>query len=362
MTSRVKSRTLGIKPLDRGVRAVPALPEPTIAAGFVLGLLELAVSKGASRKLLTERSGIDPLELEDQDNRIPFVQFVGLMRAGKELCDDPALALHFGEAFDLSKLSIVGLIAAASETMADALAQVNRYTKLGTDVGDMAASNRLVLTRERGQFWLVDTRGNLNDFPELTESSFARTVCDARRALGEKQFIKAVHFTHKAPLYRAEYERIFQLPLIFESDKNALLMDGDAWLTMKTPLPSRYVFGILSERAETLLKSLESSKSTTGRVQGLLVPILHTGNANMDMIAGKLGLSRATLYRKLKGEDTSFEKVQDDLRHKMALNYLSGKQVSVNETAYLVGFSDRVAFSRAFKRWTGSSPGQRRAN
>jgi AraC-like DNA-binding protein len=87
------------------------------------------------------------------------------------------------------------------------------------------------------------------------------------------------------------------------------------------------------------------------------MPILHTGNANMGMIAGKLALSRATLYRKLKAEDTNFEKVQDDLRHKMALNYLSGNKVSVNETAYLVGFSDRVTFSRAFKRWTGSSPG-----
>jgi AraC-like DNA-binding protein len=40
----------------------------------------------------------------------------------------------------------------------------------------------------------------------------------------------------------------------------------------------------------------------------------------------------------------------------MALHYLGGKKVSVNQTAYLVGFSEPAAFSRAFKRWTGSSP------
>jgi AraC-like DNA-binding protein len=84
--------------------------------------------------------------------------------------------------------------------------------------------------------------------------------------------------------------------------------------------------------------------------------ILHTGDASVDIIAKKLGFSRQTLFRRLKAEGATFEKVLDELRHKMALHYLSGKKVSVNETAYLVGFSEPAAFSRAFKRWTGSSP------
>jgi AraC-like DNA-binding protein len=84
--------------------------------------------------------------------------------------------------------------------------------------------------------------------------------------------------------------------------------------------------------------------------------ILHTGDASVDIIAKKLGFSRQTLFRRLKAEGATFREVLDELRHKLALDYLSGKQVSVNETAYLVGFSEPAAFSRAFKRWTGSSP------
>jgi AraC-like DNA-binding protein len=324
--------------------------------------MELAVSKGASRERLAERSGIDPAELQDQDNRIPFARFVALMRAGKELCNDPALALHFGEAFDIAELSIVGLIGQAAETFAEALAQLNRYRRLIADVDGVAAGDRLVLSRDAGQLWLIDRRENPNDFPELTESSFARMVCSSRRFVRDRAVVKAVHVTHAEPAYRAEYDRIFQLPVVFDSDKNALLMTDDSWLTLKPPSPSRYIFGVLSERAQALLESLEKSTSTRGRVESLLMPILHTGDASMDLIAGRMGLSRQTLSRKLKAEGVTFEKLLDELRRTLALGYLSGKKVSVKETAYLVGFSEPAAFSRAFKRWTGSSPRAFRAN
>ncbi|MGD0189945.1 MAG: AraC family transcriptional regulator [Rhizomicrobium sp.] len=331
------------------------MADQSIAAGFARALMDLAVSKGADRQLLIARSGIDPKILQDQDSRVPFVQYIALMRAGQVLSGDPALALHFGQAFDIDELSIVGLIGQASETFADALAQLNRYSRLIADIDGLADGDRLVLKREKGQVWLIDTRDGANDFPELTESSFARMVCRSRAA-GQTQFVKAVHVTHAAPAYREEYEAVFQLPVVFGSDRNALLMTGDSWLTLKTSVPSRYVFGILSERAEALLKELENAKTIRGRVESLLMPVLHRGDAGMDAVARRMGVSRQTLFRKLKAEGTTFEKVLDELRHQMALNYLSGKKVSVNETAYLVGFSEPAAFSRAFKRWTGTSP------
>lgn len=70
-------------------------------------------------------------------------------------------------------------------------------------------------------------------------------------------------------------------------------------------------------------------------------------------------MSRQTLFRHLRIEGTSYAQLLDELRHRLALHYLDGRRVSVNETAYLLGFSDPAAFSRAFKRWTGSSPARR---
>ena len=71
-------------------------------------------------------------------------------------------------------------------------------------------------------------------------------------------------------------------------------------------------------------------------------------------------MSRATLFRRLRAEGTSFERVLDEVRRRLALAYVVEKKLRVNEAAYLLGFSDPAAFSRAFKRWTGKSPRARR--
>jgi AraC-like DNA-binding protein len=238
---------------------------------------------------------------------------------------------------------------------------MSRYGRLAFDEDDGDSSDPMEIVRDGSDLWLRSTSRLYIENPLLTESGFARCICGVREMiasmpnLANMRFPKAIHFTHKEPAYRAEYDRIFGVPLFFESEMNAIVID-EAILNMKPPPPNPYLSEVLRAHAEGLLKKLEDSKSTKGRVESLLIPVLHTGHANMDTIAGKLALSRQTLFRKLKAEGVTFEKVLDDLRHKLAIHYLSDKKASVHETAYLVGFSEPAAFSRAFKRWTGSSP------
>jgi AraC-like DNA-binding protein len=326
----------------------------TVSAGIAHGLIAFAAANGADPRALAARAGIDPVDLEDQDARIPFERYVTLMRAAQEMCDDPALSLHYGESVDMSEVSIVGLIMNASETMLDAFIQLQRYGRLALEVEGVSADERFQIAQRGDQLWIVDTRANPNDFPELTEGSFTRLVCGPRRFLPRPHVLE-VHVTHAAPAYRAEYERIFQCPVTFGSHWNALRMDPSVatWRVAQHP---RYVFGVLTERGDALLQSLDDSRTTRGRVERLLLPILHTGGASAEAIASALGYSRQTLFRRLRAEGVTYAQVLDDLRHRMALHYLSGSKVSVNETAYLVGFSDPASFSRAFKRWTGTSP------
>ena len=337
------------------------MANPTVAAGFPKAFLDFAASRGADRQTLLERSRIRQDDLDEQDNRVPLSSYVALLKAGIELCDEPALALLFGEAVGMPDVSIVGLIGAAVGSAEEGRRQVSRYARLMFDEDDGGASERVEFVRENGNVWVKFTSPVYAENPLVTESGFARAVC-GMRAMFEAECVpvpqpvpKAIHFTYEEPAHRAEYDRVFGVPLVFGSHANAFLMGGE-FLSLSLPGKNPYLSRILTAHAEGLLEKLENSKSTSGRVESLLAPMLPTGAASVDAIAKELGVSRQTLFRRLKAEGVTFEQVLDELRRKLALQYLGAKRASVGETAYLLGFSDPAAFSRAFKRWTGTSP------
>ena len=337
------------------------MPNPTIAAGYPKALLEFAVSRGASRAALLERSHLRPDDLENSVGRIPLTTYIALMKSGIELCDEPALALLFGEAVKLQDISIVGFLGETLSNVESGPAMMNRYARLALDPDDGGKADAIELVRQGGDLWLKSRIEAYIDHPLLTESAFARTVCGVRPMFASLPgfanipFPKAIRFTHKEPDYRAEYDRIFGVPLFFDSNMNALAVDEE-FLKVSLPRANPHLSQVLIARAEELLQGLESSKSTRSEVEKLLTANLQSGAVSVDVIARQLGVSRQTLFRRLKAEGVTFEKVLDELRHRMALNYLDDRKLSVNETAYLVGFSDPAAFSHAFKRWTGHSP------
>lgn len=327
--------------------------EATVAAGVVQGLIDFAVSKGANRAEMHQLAEIDPSLLADHDNRIALSRYRALMAVAIRLSGEPALALHYGEQIDLSEDSLVGLITRSSPTMLDALMQLNRYGELVMEV-DTGSTQRFEIVRETGEIWLVDNRRNSDEFPELTETTFARLACGPRH-FTDRLKPGAMEFTHAAPSYAAEYERVFQAPVEFECRRNAMKLDED-WLTYPLALTPPYMFGILTARADALLESLKAETTFKARVESQLATMLHEGDVSIERVAAQMAMSRQTLYRRLKAEGTTFKDVLDELRHQLAIGYLRGGKVSVNQVAYLTGFSDPSAFSRAFRRWTGQSP------
>src|SRR6185369_4479817 len=227
------------------------MPNPTIAAGYPKAFLDFAVSKGADRQTLLDRSGIPPADLSDLDKRIPLGNYLALIKAGIELCREPALSLLFGEAVNVQKLSIAGLMGTAFsfDSIESARQQIDRYSPLALDTDD-ADANAIEFVRENGDVALKFTWKVYVDYPLLTEAACARTICGVRQMqaavpeLAKMTFPKAIHFTHKEPDYRAEYDRIFGVPIVFESHMNAIVV-FEEFLSIRLQNTNPYLSKIL---------------------------------------------------------------------------------------------------------------------
>ncbi|MDG1461939.1 MAG: helix-turn-helix transcriptional regulator, partial [Gammaproteobacteria bacterium] len=92
----------------------------------------------------------------------------------------------------------------------------------------------------------------------------------------------------------------------------------------------------------------------------LLIGLMSSGHANQEEVARKMNRSLSTLQRQLSSEGTSFKEIRDGTRRLMAEEYIQEGEHSMSQIAFLLGFSDQSNFSRAFKRWTGNTPGEHR--
>ncbi len=337
------------------------MPAPTVSAGYAASLVKLAVKRGARAPELFTAAQMDPALMDTPDARVPFERFKALMAAAKTACGEPALALQFGASAPFAEMSIVGLIAHAAKTMGEAFEQTNRYARLVVEVDGHEAGARFAIIRRADGVWIEDRRRNPNAFPELTESTWVRFIHDRQRAFPDREpYVLEVHMTHAEPPHAADYREFFSMPVVFGAAWNALRI-RESWLDEPTGSQDRYVFGVFNAHADDLMKSLGETKTIRGQIESALIPMLHTGEVSMDRVSKRLGFSRSTLHRRLKQDGQTFDMILDDLRRRMAIDYLESRKVSVNEAAYLTGFSEPSAFSRAFRRWTGTTPGKFRS-
>lgn len=126
--------------------------------------------------------------------------------------------------------------------------------------------------------------------------------------------------------------------------------------------------GVPRRRNEVLYRSLKGvagmlrelrnagEPSFRRRVEQHVDSLLGSGPVRVDGVARDLGCSRQTLYRRLKSEGSTFEQLLAGLRRRRALELVNDRGLPIKEIAYRLGFSDPASFSRAFKRWTGTSP------
>jgi AraC-like DNA-binding protein len=193
------------------------------------------------------------------------------------------------------------------------------------------------------------------------EATLAAIVAISREVASEPFRPQAVHLKHRAPLRTAGHEAFFRCPVHFGSDRDAIRV---AQRTLATP--NRVGDASIARFFDTLLDTeigrLDDTVPLDRRVRDRVSTALSGGVPALSEVARELGMSGRTLQRRLAARSTSFQALVDEARRHLALRLLRGEDdVALTEVTYMTGFSDQSAFTRAFKRWTGQTPGAYRA-
>ena len=329
----------------------------TVQARAVEKIIMASVARGLTAESLYQPVNFDASVLEDPDSRMPFSQLVALYEKAAELTGDANFGLHIGESVDLSAFHVVGYCALNSSTLGAAFARVARYHSIWTD----GALFTLETDRETSAVVYSYVETSLPETRQDTEMTLATVTTLCRRIATPDFRPTTVEFQHAAPVDVSEHQRLFDCPVKFNAPANRLSFPS-SFLSLPIARADASLCALLDRHAEELLVKYPPRDSLIEQVRNLIAEEFRGGEASLERVADRLGLTPRTLQRKLQELGTSYNDVLDQLRRQLAIRYLREPRMAICEVAYLLGFSESSSFHRAFKRWTGLTPKDFRSN
>jgi AraC-like DNA-binding protein len=322
----------------------------TVSAG-VVGLVGKALEAvGVSPGPVLSRFRLRTRAEDDPCARLSYKEAARLFDDASRVAADPAFGLHAAERLSPGAFGVIDHLVRKSLTLGGALERASRYQRL---LQDARLSIEIDRDRVVQRYRLWDDRPLP---PRLAECVIAGALVWTRQTTGEDVTPLEVRFTQGMPGSTREHDRLFRAPLRFGSEDDALVLSAT---TLDMPLVDAdpTLLEILEEYARLLVERLPPPAGLAGRVRELVRTRLATESLPSSRVAGLLLMSPRTLRRRLRGEGTSYEKVVDELRRRLAHHYLVELSLPIGEVSFRLGFFDASAFHKAFRRWFATTPG-----
>lgn len=310
-------------------------------------LLEI---NGLDAARLFQEAGLGPNASDDPGTRASIKVADALLIRAASMISEEAWALKAARCWHPGNLGVLGHAWLASSTLRTGLTRLACYWHI---VGNRADSQ-------------VDETGDGLRFTYLLETDepvvatilpdfvLSITLDMCRTNAGEVLRPTKVTLRRQPPASPEPWESFFGCGVEFGANANSFTLsksDADRVLTTANR-PLVGVFdGLLTEQLAKLSKS-----DVVSRCKAEFLGQLASGEPSADEIAQRLHMSNRTLQRKLAEADTTYLELVNETRRDMALRYIDDRTKSITDITFLLGFSGQSAFTRAFKRWTGSSP------
>lgn len=328
--------------------------QASVSASLTQAILHAASRLGLERGALLDACGLHDEQLADPDARVPFSAQERLWHELDERLQHAEPGLLLGRNLTPGPFSVLNYLLQSSATLGDALSAALRYQRLGGEGGELQVE-------ERGEALLLLYRPLHPQHPATRIRVLAMMACWVQMTtpLLDGFHLLGAQFRHAAPADLAPYREVFACPLQFAADDYAIALPRtlrDVPLVQANPPLQQ----LLRQHAEALLARLPSA-SLSARVIGLLGEQLAHGEPDRGELARCLHLSERTLQRRLAEEGCSYQQLLADTRRQLAEQHLREGRLPAAEIGLLLGYSEPSVFFRAFRQWTGLTPGEYRA-
>jgi AraC-like DNA-binding protein len=331
--------------------------EPSHTGGSVssayLGMVAFgAEARGLAPAKIFRSVGIDPQILQRRGARVGIATVARAWGAIHERLGDPLFGLALVEMIPFGAADILDYLLRNCATAGESLELLCRFAPLMNDADgiSLAVSGQDARLRLR-------TDSQVPSTCELVIGLIARRT---REILGRSWALRAVSFTHAALGPRSAYDRVFQAPLRFGMPFNEIVFRREL-LELPQPGADARLKNILLVQAEGLLATLAPPPrpaSFLEQVEQALADGLASGDPSLSGLSDRLRLSSRTVQRRLRDAGLSHRDVVRKLRFDLAARSLTDPSASQRQIAQALGYSGAGAFHRAFKRWSGATPGQ----
>jgi AraC-like DNA-binding protein len=325
-----------------------------VAPVFLRTILQETRRKGFDPQSLCRGLGFLVSDLETPGFMVSHAEAATVLRRALAAINNPDLALELGMRGNITNLGVLALGLLASATLGEAMRVILRYP---ASAGLLVDLSEEVSGHEHGL--KASARVEHQDIePFVVDGVFTGLVRLCRQATGAAYSPLAVELTRSRPPDPRPYEAYFRSPVHFGAPRNRLVSDA-RWMDFVLPTAN-----VMSARyAEVLLQreATQTAESAVGLAVARAVRQTLTHAPGSAEVASSLFLSERTMRRRLQASGQSFRKMQDEERKSCALALVTGGRVPLGQIALDTGFKDLSSFRRAFKRWTGRTPAEVRA-
>jgi AraC-like DNA-binding protein len=351
------------------VEPMTAATAPTVSIAFVRSAVR-ALSPRARLAALHE-AGIASELLARGASRVPAAAFAALWMAVARTLDDEFFGLD-ARRMKVGSFALLCHAAAGQDSVGRALRLALRGFGLIFD--DIAAT--LTVAGATAKVAIDNRIGRRGGSSGLAApASGAHADADDARRFADETLLVMIHgllcwlagrrvpllrldWGHPQPAHADEYRRMFAAELHFDCPATAIVFDARV-LTGVLSASGGALKAFLREAPQSVFLKQVAQGGCGERVRQALRSALARGDElpGVDALARALGLSPATLRRRLDGEGTSWQQIKDGLRRDLALRHLADPALGLEAVAHRLGFDDAGSFHRVFRRWTGLSPG-----